>query len=234
MPLVQEQQVELAQRRAGYALAAAERVAQRGDEHEVLVVEREFGDSGDAEGHREQQQVEAAGGQAVEQAGGLLLVHLEVEVGVALVDEAEDRGQQIGRDRRDDAQPQRPGERRPHRLGLLQERADLRQHRLGPYGQPLTGGREQHLARRTLDERHAEDLLQGGDGTGERRLAHADRGGGVPEVQMLRDGGERAELGQARLPAPAGLRSGHARDPCHGHASHPWSLIDDTDQHDRV
>ena len=77
------------------------------------------------------------------------------------------------------------------------------QHGLGPHRQPLPGRGEQHLARRTLEQLHAEGLLQRGDGAGERGLAHADRGGGVPEVQMLGDGRERPQLGQARLRARA-------------------------------
>ncbi len=140
MPLVQQQQVQLAQRLTRNALASAEPVVERGDEHEVLVEERQFGHARHAQGHGEQQQVEPPAGQAVEQVGGLLLVHLEVEVRIPVVDEPQDGGQQVGRHGRDDPQPQHSRERRAHRLGLLHQGAHLPQHRLGPYGDPLALG----------------------------------------------------------------------------------------------
>ncbi len=208
MALVQQEQVQLLQRLARDALPAAEPVVERGDEHEVLVEEGEFDHPGDAERHGQQQQVEAPGVQAVDQVGGLLLVHLEVEVRVAVVDEPQHGRQQIRRDRGDHPEAQHTGEGRPDRLGLLQQRAHRVQHRLGPHGQPLPRGREQHLAGRTLEEGHAEGLLQGRDRAGESGLAHPDGRRRVPEVQVLGHCGERPQLRQARLPAFA-VTHGH-------------------------
>jgi hypothetical protein len=221
VPLVEEEQPHLAQRRAGYALAAPERVVQGRDQDEVLVEQGQLGDAGHTERHGEEQQVQPPAGQPVQQAGGLFLVDLEVEVRIALVHQAQHGGQQIRRDGRDDAEPQHTGERRPHRLRLLQQRPDLRQHRLGPYGEPLARGREQHLARRTLHKGDAECLLQGGHGARQGGLAHPDRGGGVTEVQVLGDGREGAELGQAGL-ALSARGHPHSRTPTtftpiHGH-----------------
>ncbi|CAM5726883.1 hypothetical protein SALBM217S_08036 [Streptomyces griseoloalbus] len=109
----------------------------------------------------------------------MLRVHLEVEARIAVVDQPQHRRQQIRRDGRDDAEPQHPGERRPQRLRLLHERADLREHGLGAGGVLLPGRGEQHPARRTLHERHAERLLQRRQRPGQRRLAHAQGRGGV-------------------------------------------------------
>ncbi len=208
MALVQEQQVELLQRLARDALAAAEPVVERGDEHEVLVEQGEFDDSGHAERDRQQQQVEAAGVEALDEAGGLLLVHLEVEVRVTLVDEPQYGRQQIRCHGRDHPEAQDAGERRTDRLGLLQQRADRVQYRLRAHGETFTGGREQHLARRTLKEGHPEGLLQCRDRAGQGGLAHPDGGCRVPEVQVLGDGGEGPQLCEARLPSLAVTR-GH-------------------------
>lgn len=114
-------------------------MVERGDEHEVLVEEREFGDTGHPERHGEQEQVQAAGGEAVDQARGLLLVHLEVEVRIPVVDEPQHRRQQIRRDGRDDAEAEGTGERRPDGFRLLHQRPDLHEHRLRPHGEPLAG-----------------------------------------------------------------------------------------------
>jgi hypothetical protein len=208
-PLVEEQQVQLAQRLTRDAGPAAEVMTEGRDEHEVLVEQREFDDPGYPEGHGEQQQVEPSGRQPFQQVRGLLLVHLEIEVRVPVVHQPQHGRQQIRRDGRDDPEPQRPGEGGPHGLRLLHERPDLLQHRPRPYGQPLTGGREEHLAGRALQECDAEGLLQRGDGAGQGGLAHADRGGGVPEVEVLGDRGEGAQLGQAGLASLTRITYGH-------------------------
>lgn len=99
---------------------------------------------------------------------------LEVQLGVLVVHQAQDVRQQIGRDRGDHAEPEHSGERRPYRFGLLHQLTDRVQHRPGPGGEPLTGGRQQHLAGRALDELDTQCLLQRGDGSGECRLTHPD------------------------------------------------------------
>lgn len=202
VPFVEQQQVQLAQHRAGYAVAPAEPVPGRGDQHEVLVEQGKFGDPGDAERHGEQQQVEPSRGQPVEQARGVLLVHLEVEARIAVVDQPQHRRQQVRRHGRDDTEPQHPGEGRPQRVRLLHERADLREHGLRAGRELLPGRGEQHSACRTLHQRHAERLLQRGQRPGQRGLTHPQSSGGVAEVQMLGHRRERPQLRQARLPAP--------------------------------
>lgn len=97
--LVEQQQVQLLECLARDVAAAAEPVLLGGDQDEVLVEEREFGDLRDAEGDGEQQQVEAAMGQAVQEGGGLFLVYLEVQVGVGPMDQPQ-HGRAGGRARR--------------------------------------------------------------------------------------------------------------------------------------
>lgn len=136
---VEQQQVELAQRLARDPLPPAQPVVQRCDQDEVLVEQRQFDDSGHAEGDGEQQQVEPARGEPLQQARRLFLVDLEVEGRIAVVDEPQDGRQQIGRHRRDHPEAQHPGEGRPNRLGLVHQGAHLVEHGLRPDGQPLAG-----------------------------------------------------------------------------------------------
>lgn len=79
-------------------------------------------------------------------------MHLEVEVRVALMDQPQHGRQQVRGDGRDHAEPEHPGEGRPHRFDLLHQLSDGLQHGAGPHREPLPGGREQYLARRALDE----------------------------------------------------------------------------------
>lgn len=132
-------------------------------------------------------------------------MHLEVQVGVGLMDQPQYGGQQIRGDGRDDAEPQHTRERRAGRLRLLQQIADGLQDRPGPGRQPLPRGRQQHLARRTLQQLHSEGLLQRGDRPGQRGLAHPDLGRRLAEMQMLGHRRERPQLGQAGLAGSAAL-----------------------------
>lgn len=186
-------------------------MVERGEQDEVLVEEREFGQAGDAERGGEQQQVQAPGEQALDQGGGLLLVDLEFQLRVGGADQAQDGRQQVGRDGGDDAEADGAGEGGADRLGLLQQRADLGEDGLGARGEAFSGGGEEDPAGGPLQQGDAEDLLQGGDGAGERGLAHPEGGGRVPEVQVLGDGGEGPELGEGgSLGGAAGAGRGGA------------------------
>ncbi len=124
---------------------------------------------------------------------------LEVELGVAAVDEPQDGGQQVRRHGGDHAEPEDTGEGGLGGLRLLHQ---LR-HRVedGPRAdrEPLPGGREQYLPRRTLEELDTECLFEGRNRAREGGLTHADGGRRIAEVQMLGDGRERSELRKARL-----------------------------------
>lgn len=132
-------------------------------------------------------------------------MHLEVEGRVALVDQPQHGRQQIRGDGRDHTEPEHPGERRPDRLGLLHQLPDCFEHDARADREPFPGGREQHLAGRTLDELDTQCLLQRGHGPGERGLTHPDCGRRVPEVQIFGDGREGAQLREAGLFGPVAL-----------------------------
>jgi len=85
-------------------------------------------------------------------------------------------------------------------IGALMEEADALRA-------PFTGRREQHPARRTLQEGDTECLLQRRHGARQGRLAHP--GGRASALPGRRRGhrGERPQLRQARL--PASLTHGH-------------------------
>lgn len=119
---------------------------------------------------------------------------LEVQIRVALVDQPQHGRQQIGGHRRDHAEPEHTGERRADRLGLLHQFAQRLQHGPAPHREPLPRRREQHLARRTLDQLDTQCHLQRGHGPGERGLTHPDCCRRIPEVQMFRHGREGAQL----------------------------------------
>lgn len=126
-------------------------------------------------------------------------MHLEVHARVAPVEEPEHGREQVRGHGGDHPEPQRSGEGGPYRLGLLQQPAHRVEHAPRPDGDPLARRGEQHLAGGALQQLHPERLLQRRDGPRERGLAHPDRGGGVPEVQVLRDRRESAQLRQRRL-----------------------------------
>ncbi|GAA3086568.1 hypothetical protein GCM10020254_33760 [Streptomyces goshikiensis] len=199
VPLVEQQELEAPQFLARDVAPPGERVVPGREEYEVLVEQGQFADPGHPQGYGEQQQVEPPAGQPLQQRGGLLLVHLEVHAGVAPVEQPEHRRQQVRGHRGDHPEAQHAGEGRPYRLGLLQQPAHGVEHHARAGGDPLARRGEQHLAGGALQQLDAEGLLQRGDRSGERRLAHADGGGRVAEVQVFRDGHEGAQLRERRL-----------------------------------
>lgn len=194
VPLVEQQQIQLAQGVPRNVRAPGQPVLVRGDQHELLVEQGQFHDPRHTERDREQQQVEPPGGQPLQERGRLLLMHLEVEGRVLAVDEPQHGRQQIRGDGGNHPEPQHPGEGRPYRVGLVHQLADRVEHRRGPHREPFPGGRQQHPAGGPFQELYAEGVLQGRYGTRQGGLAHADRGGRVPEVQMLRHGREGTQL----------------------------------------
>jgi hypothetical protein len=63
---------------------------------------------------------------------------------------------------------------------------------------PAGGGEGRTLAV-ALQQRHAQAALHPLDRPGERRLGHAQAGGGAPEVQLLGDGHEVPQLAHLQL-----------------------------------
>jgi hypothetical protein len=179
------------------ALAAGEgvRLRKRGDERvgvDVLHVQPLLGVGGRAV---EDAEVDAP---VVERLGLLQRVHLEQrepDVGQVHAEEAEHVGEdrRVGR-RLDEADAEPPDLAARRALGSPLRALGLgeRETRLGEEGAPRRG--ERHAARDALEERRAELALEVADLPAERRLRDVQAPGGAPEVPLLRDGREIAEV----------------------------------------
>ena len=134
------------------------------------------------------------GAQALEQRRGLVLPRLHLQRGQRLAQRREDQRQQVGRQRRDDAEPEAPGQRVAQVARHGEHRVGLRHRGAGMSDQLLTGGSRRHRLARALEQRHAKQLLELADLHGKRRLADTARLGGTAEMLMLGHGQQVAEV----------------------------------------
>jgi hypothetical protein len=187
-----------------------------GDREIEGVVEQRPGRDGvppDRQGHN--QQIELTREQRVQQPLGLTLPQREPQVGVGRVQPRQHLRQQIRTDRRNDPEPERPGE---HPVAMAREIGQIL-HREQDLARPpcdfLAGRGQEHAARGPLDQDHAEQRLELPDLHAHRRLRDLAPVGGAAEVQRLGERCEIAELLQRRHHPPGSFlehcRAGSAR-----------------------
>ena len=105
-------------------------------------------------------------------------------------------GQQVGRDRRDDADAQRPGQRIAQPPGGVDQIVGVDQHAARALDQVLARRREQHAPAVALEQAHAERALELRELRAQRRLRHAALLGRAPEAARVGDRDRVLELAQ--------------------------------------
>lgn len=217
VPLLQQQQPLSGQILLIDRGPAGERMIPGDREVEGVVEQRPSGDGvpPDRQGH--DQQIELTREQRVQQLLGLTLAQREPQVGVGGVQPRQHLRQQIRADRRNDSEPERPGE---HPVAMAREIGqilDREQDLARPPCDFLAGSGQEHAARGPLDQDHAEQRLELPYLHAHRRLGDLAAVGGAAEVQRLGERCEIAELLQRRRHPPGSFldhcRGGGARPP---------------------
>ena len=106
--------------------------------------------------------------------------------------------EQIGRDGRDHAESQRPGQRALERDRRLDEPARLGEHGARAPHHFRAGRREQHAATVALEQAQVEQRLELADLRGEARLRDTARARGAVEAAEIGDRDQVLELAQRR------------------------------------
>ena len=124
--------------------------------------------------------------QLFEQHQRLRLAQLDPQVRIAALQHRQDFRQHIGRDRRNDAELQPPGQQPAAMEREIGEIAGRGQHALGALRHLGADVGQGHFAGPPLDQRHAELRLQLLDLHGQRRLRHRAGLGGLAEMPVVR------------------------------------------------
>jgi hypothetical protein len=140
--------------------------------------------------------VQRAGGQAPHQHGRLVLGPDGRQLGEPAAEDGRHGGQQIGRDRRDHAEPQRAGQGVGGAAGGVEQA--VRVHEQAPRALDEERARRggQHAAAVALEELHAEQVLELGELGAERGLGHAALLGRLAEAEQIGHGHDVLELPQ--------------------------------------
>ena len=132
--------------------------------------------------------------QPVEQRRGLVFPRLHLQRRQRFPQGREDQGQQIGRERRDDAEPEAPGQRVAQVAGDREDRIRLRHRGPDMADQPGAGGGGRHAFAGALEQRHAKQFFELAELHRERRLADAAGLRGAAEMPLLGHGEQIAEV----------------------------------------
>jgi len=143
-------------------------------------------------------QSQPAGAQVVEQRSRGLLADVHAQPRVALPDGVEERLEAVpGAGGQPDGQV--AGLAAAGRLRCGERLVDGAQGGAGRLQQRLAGLGELDAARRALQQRHAELLLEPGDRGAQRLLGDVHAARGAREVQLLGDGDEVAQVAQLHI-----------------------------------
>ena len=175
-------------------LPRGEGVVRGAGEDEGVAEELQLGRAAQVHVEGEQEQVELARVEPLDDAVGLVLVEQEDQLRVGLPHGLHHGREQVRRDGGDHAEAQAPGEGFALRARRVQElvRGGEDRARLG--GQLEARAGRHHPARVPLEQLHAQQGLQLLELGAERRLGDAARLGRLAEVQVLGDGDEVLEL----------------------------------------
>jgi hypothetical protein len=114
---------------------------------------------------------------------------------MALVQRGQEPLERRDRAVRDEADPQGVGGAGDP-VDLLDRRVELGEDRPRPCGEDLAGLGRHHAAARPQQQVHTQLLFELGDRLRERRLRHVEPLGGTPEVLLLHDREEVAQVSQ--------------------------------------
>jgi len=179
-----------------HRLALRPLVALRHHDLERLLVEERRDDARRIERQRDDRGVDAAALQRTLEVLGQVLLDVERHLRRKLVQRGNEVRQQVGRDRVDHAEAQRPDQLVATGLRDLLDPRRLLEHALRLLDDALAHRRDRDLALAALEERRAELVLELLDRDRERRLRHEALRRGAPEASFLRDRDDVAQLVQ--------------------------------------
>ncbi len=175
---------------------AAQRMVGRGDEQERLLVQRqgfELAIAGVGGDHR---RVDLALEHQRQQPRGQVLDDRDRRLRQVADQRRQRVGQQIGADCRNDADPQRSGERVARAARRRGDFGDRRQRAPGVLDDRLGARRDGDRAALALEDAHAEFRLQLEDLAAQRRLADVAGRRGAAEMTVVGDGDDILEIAQ--------------------------------------
>ena len=196
MTFLQQQEVLAAEVGLGHAAASPERMMGRQREREHVVEQRQLLDLGLLERQGQDQQIEPARQQLADEHRGLGFAQAQLQPGKDIVQTGQHARQQIGADRRNHADAQRPAQH----VGMLAREIgqvpDRLQDGAGAAGDLASGRGQERALARALDQRRAESDFQLLDLHAERRLGDVTARGCLPEMAGFGQSDEVAELAQ--------------------------------------
>ena len=193
---LQQQEVLAAQIALRHAVARPQGMMCRQRQREHVVEQRQFLDLGLVERQGQDQQIERACQQLAGEHRSLGLAQAQLQLGKDVVELRQDARQQIGADRRNDADAKRSTQHLGVPAREIGQILDGPDDGAGPAGDLAAGGCQKRAAARPLDQWRAESDLQLLDLHAEGRLGDVAAGRRLPEVLGFSQGDEVPELAQ--------------------------------------
>ena len=178
----------------GNARGLRARIVRRHRQQEQIVEQGERFDVGLADRQRQHRGIERAALDLLDQLPGLRLAQFEPQVREAALQQRQNPRQHIGRERRNHAERQPPGQQAAAMAREIDEIARGREHVLAAAGDLAADFGQHHLARPPLDHGDAERALEIADLHRQRRLGDGAGLGGPAEMAVLGQRGEIAKL----------------------------------------
>jgi hypothetical protein len=196
MTLLEQEQGFAAEQGRGGVGPACRRVPGLDRQQEAVVEQADRLELGMLDRQGQDEHVEHAAQQLLDQDRGLRLTDLQGQGRMALLQAGQGRRQEIGGDRGDRTQPQGPGQEPALVPRVVHEVADLGQDALRASGDLLALLGQGDPAAAALEQDSAEERLELLDLHRERRLADGAGLGGPAEMPMAGQGREVAQLPQ--------------------------------------
>jgi len=175
-------------------------MARRCGQHERVTRDDRALDVPDVGLQREQRGIERARLQAAHEVGGLLLSPHHGEPRMRAAQGGRRRGQQVRRDRRDDADLQVSTQRIARARGHFHQIGRLAQDRARPLDHLASGRGQEHAPPVALEDPHAQRALEVRELGAQRGLGDVTALGGGAEAQRVRHRHHVLELAQAEGP----------------------------------
>ena len=203
VPLVEQQQALVRQLAFRHDRPVAELVPGRTGEAERLLEQRHGAMHAGLLGQRDQQDVQRVGLERVDQVVGQVLPQDQPKLRKALVQFVEQQRQNVGAERRDDAETQHAGERAVAMAHQFRDLVGFLEDAAGVGDDARADRRQGHRAGGALDQRHAKGFLELPQLAAERRLGDAAALRGAAEVPEVGDRDQIAQFGQGHGGLPS-------------------------------